>query len=233
MRSGVLYEIYEQSGDADAGQLALLHYRQAREAWETMASRAKGVYHSDITYGSPPGRRGHWLDRLTTIDKDIADLETKLQSPLAPPDSASDARAAITAALGRPRRPAIPCKHSPPASFHPGRPLDLSLQIEGAEARSRIAYVRLYYRHVSQAERWRSAQMQSGPGLFAAQIAGDYTDSPFALAVLLRDWSRTKVGLAFPRIQRKALESALLLGIQEGNLEARRAAGGAITYTAQ
>jgi hypothetical protein len=46
--------------------------------------------------------------------------------------------------------------------------------------RERAASVRLHYRHVNQAERWRSVEML-GDGRFAAAIPADYTASPFPL----------------------------------------------------
>jgi hypothetical protein len=41
--------------------------------------------------------------------------------------------------------------------------------------------VRLYYRHVNQAERWVSADMQSGHEGYRAAIPGDYTQSAYPL----------------------------------------------------
>ena len=40
---------------------------------------------------------------------------------------------------------------------------------------------RLYYRHVNQGERWRSAEMQGEGGRYSAAIPGDYTQSPYSL----------------------------------------------------
>jgi len=41
-----------------------------------MAERAGRVYVADLTYGDIPGRRGHWLDRLPGIDRDLAAVES-------------------------------------------------------------------------------------------------------------------------------------------------------------
>ena len=68
------------------------------------------VYRSDITYGPQPIKRGHWLDRLPAIDKDLAAMEALLQT-----DSkrrvTPDARVkqAILASTGKPQRPSIRC----------------------------------------------------------------------------------------------------------------------------
>src|SRR5262249_50721422 len=63
-RSGVLYRIFEKTGDRAALEASLQQYRIARAAWVEIANRGKGVYLSDITVGEHPQLRGHWLDRL-------------------------------------------------------------------------------------------------------------------------------------------------------------------------
>ncbi len=181
LRSAVLFEIYQRTGSADAGQRALAQYKKAREAWATMASRANSVYQPDITYGSVPMRRGNWTDRIPGIDKDIAAMESKLQTPPSSPESSQNVEQAIQAATGRPNRPSVHCVHTPPASFHPGQPLSLSLLIPGGAAHDAPSAVHLYYRHVNQAERWLSVEMQRGHDGYSAAIPGNYTNSAFPL----------------------------------------------------
>lgn len=181
LRSGVLYEIFQQTGNPDAGKRALEHYRKARAAWATMAKRANGVYVSDVSYGDVPMRRGHWSDRLPGIDVDVAAMEQKLQSRPAAGQSAQNASQAIAAATGRPHRPSAPCAHAMPESFDPGQPLALTLQISVTDGTTAPTTARLYYRHVNQAERWRSIQMQGSNGSYNSAIPGDYTLSPYPL----------------------------------------------------
>ncbi len=175
LRSAVLYEIFKQTGDAGAGKKALAKYKEAREAWATMAERAGKVYIADVSYGDVPQRRGHWSDRIPAIDTDIAALEASLQSPPAASGSANAAKA-IAAALGLPSRPSPHCQHAAPESFHAGDPLKLSVQVAGAPAS-----VHLRYRHVNQAERWLSMEMSGSQGAYSAAIPGDYTNSVYPL----------------------------------------------------
>jgi hypothetical protein len=181
LRSGVLFEIYQQTGNAEAGKLALAQYQGAREAWATMASRANGVYRPDITYGDIPMRRGHWSDRLPGIDKDIAAIENKLQTLPGQPGSGRNIERAIHAATGRPNRPSVDCVHTPSSSFRPGQPLLLSLLVTGKTAEDAPNAVHLYYRHVNQGERWLSMEMQRDHDGYSAAIPGDYTDSVYPL----------------------------------------------------
>ena len=174
-RSGVLYRIYEQTGDQGALEECLKRYRAARDIWAEMANRAKGVYVADITVGENRQLRGHWLDRLPAIDADIAAVAAKL--PTAKSGSPRDrVLPAIQAALGNPRRAVSSCKHVPPSRFRAGQPLDLELS-PGREVTS----VMLHYRHVSQAERYESAAMVARGGIYRATIPASYTASEYPL----------------------------------------------------
>jgi hypothetical protein len=174
-RAGVLYRIFDRTGDRAALEEALKVYRAAREAWAGIAARTKGVYVADITVGELRQLRGHWADRLADIDADIAAIGAKLDSAK-PAQSGGPIARAIAEALGRPRRPAVAARHTPPARFQPGRPLAVEFTAE-----KDYATVRLHYRRVNQAERWQSEPMQSAGHLWRAAIPSAYTESPYAL----------------------------------------------------
>jgi hypothetical protein len=177
LRSGVLFEIYQQSGDANAGRLALSEYQKARAGWVAMAERAKGVYRSDITYGSIPMRRGHWIDRISGIDRDIAAMQARLKDhPASSTGVLPNAAQVIRAATEGVRRLAVGCTHTPPSSFVPGQPLSISLTMTGADVPSSV---QLFYRHVNQAERWQFIPMKHGQGVFRSAIPAEYTKSLF------------------------------------------------------
>jgi hypothetical protein len=174
-RAGVLYRIFDRTGDRAALEGTLKAYRAARETWAGIVGRTKDVYMADITVGEARQLRGHWADRLADIDADIAAIAAKL-------DSAQPARAggptarAIAEALGRPQRSAVAGRHTPPARFQPGRPLALQVAAETV-----YASVQLHYRRVNQAERWQSEPMQFDGRLWCAAIPSEYTQSPYAL----------------------------------------------------
>jgi len=67
-------------------------------------------------------------------------------------------------------------RHDPPAGFRRGDALPIEL-----EAQERLASVRLLYRHVNQAEPWRTATMTWEEGRYRATVPAEYTDSPFPL----------------------------------------------------
>jgi len=173
-RSGVLYAIHERTGDRAALEQALKTYRDARAIWARITARTKGVYVADITVGELPWLRGHWSDRLAAIDDDIAQMEQRLESARSVNETAVQA---VADALGHPVRDLSRFRHRAPARFHPKEPLPVEITAEGLK----LVSARLYYRHVNQGERWRSADMEARGGGFHAAIPAEYTNAPFPL----------------------------------------------------
>ncbi|HEY4065100.1 MAG TPA: hypothetical protein VGM30_24515 [Puia sp.] len=188
-RSGALYAIFEQNGDRIALEEALVNYRTARVFWKELADKA-GVYRSDLTFGETPWLRGHWSDRLAAIDEDIDHMARKIEEDALP--------AAMKSILQRPVRATIPCHHKPPGSFVAGQTVPLALGLE-----SMPSSVRLYYRHVNQAEHYQMMEMQlpsaaSGAGLFQATIPETYTGTPYALQYYFEIRQEHGVALLYP-----------------------------------
>jgi len=182
LRSGVLYDIYKRTGDGAALQEAVTSYRKARSAWSAMANRAGTVYRSDVTFGWTPIKRGHWVDRLPAIDKDLAAMEALLANARRTPSEGEPrAKQAILAAMGRPQRPSIRCSHTPPKSFEPGKTVAITLSFADPESRERPSAIRLRYRQVNQAERWQAVDMERNREGYSAAIPGSYSKSPYAL----------------------------------------------------
>ncbi len=174
-RAGVLYRIFDRTGNRDALEEAVTRYRAAREAWAGIAARTRDVYMADITVGEARQLRGHWADRLADIDADIAAIGAKLDTAK-PAQADRSITRAIAEALGRPRMRVVAGLHTPPASFQPGRPLVVEFAAE-----KDYTSVRLHYRRVNQAERWQSAATQSAGRLWRVTIPSEYTQSPYAL----------------------------------------------------
>jgi hypothetical protein len=173
-RAGVLYGLFEKSGDADALAEATKAYKRARAAWAEIADVSRNVYMTDVTIGELPQLRGHWADRLAAIDHDIAAMQANTIHAPEKPDP--KIKALIQEVIGRPNRPAIAAHHAQPATFHPGQAMDIELTVEKSPQT-----VRMYYRHVNQGERWQSISMQANGKKFQAAIPAAYTDSPYPL----------------------------------------------------
>ena len=139
---------------------------------------AKNVYRPDITVGENPQLRGHWMDRLPAMDADIALVARQMDRPRQGDVPEDLAPAAIQAALARPQRRALACTHQPAAKFPAGQPLNLDLSVERA---AQPVSVRVYYRRVTQAERFLFAEMRLLDGRYRVAIPGTYTDSQYPL----------------------------------------------------
>jgi hypothetical protein len=176
-RSGVLYAIFEQSGDLSALELSIRKYREARDRWAELSIIAKNIYKSDVTIGELEVIRGHWLDRLPAIDADIEFMVKKLEQTQRNTDTQKDnVRLAIQEAIGRPKRPSVVCNHIQPKHFTPGESLGIELSVEKT-----VGSVQLYYRHVNHAERYKILEMEKIGNNFKATIPADYTDSLYPL----------------------------------------------------
>jgi len=174
-RAGVLYRLFEQTGDRGALDAALKTYRVARDVWAGIADRTKGVYVADITVGETRVLRGHWADRLADIDADIAAIAAKVDTAK-PGQTTGPIARAIADALARPLRPDVTGRHDAPATFSPGR----ALAVEFA-ANTNLQSVVLHYRQVNHAERWQRAPMQAAGRVWRGAIPADYTGSPYPL----------------------------------------------------
>jgi hypothetical protein len=179
VRSAVLFAMHERTGDRQALQEAVKAYRAARAAWAEFAGKAGKVYAADITYGTSPHLRGHWLDRLPEIDADIADMERRLApAPASAGGSPARIGQAIREVLALPRQPTVSCYHAPPERFKPGQELPIELAILMG---NRPSSVQLHYRRVNQAERYHVAEMVWKSDSYLALIPADYTNSPYPL----------------------------------------------------
>jgi hypothetical protein len=172
-RSGVLYAIHAKSDDRAALEETLRLYRKARAAWAGMKSDAS-VYAADLSVSDRFDERGQWNDRVALIDEDIAEMEGRLSSAKATEDD--KVKAAVALSTGRAKRTVANCRHLPPARFKRKEALPVRIV-----PLTKVKSVRLYYRHVNQAERFESVEMTSQAGVFHATIPAAYTDSVYPL----------------------------------------------------
>ena len=178
LRSAVLWRIHDRTGERVAGEAAIAAYRDGRDAWAVMATRAARVYRKDIAYG---GDRlgGHWMDRIPAFDRDIEDLSRRLAGADASVSEkgSSVARRAVHMATMDIERPPVFIRHSPASGYRSGVRLPITLRCEPPMP-SRVT---LHYRHVNQAERWQSAVLLQSGGEYAGEIPAAYTSSRFPL----------------------------------------------------
>jgi hypothetical protein len=187
-RAGVSYALFEHTGDGQTLDRALTEYRAALAEWDELIRHTQGIYRDDMTFGTNRTLLcGHWADRRGAIAKDIEKMEAQRQAvPIS--DNVSLAQAApLLSALGldsdaapaEDGYPLPPFQHQALTDFKPGMPLTLVLEI--GDGLQQIPQVLLHYRHASQAERWRSVEMEWEGARWRGSIAAEYTNSPYPI----------------------------------------------------
>jgi hypothetical protein len=199
LRSGVLYAIFEQSGERKALEEALNLYKQARDHWSAVANIAKAIYLPDVTVGERTFLRGHWLDRLPAIDEDISLMAKNLEQLLTKSASIDEqVNKAIALALGRPNRIKISARHSQPVQFKAGQPVELKLSFDNLPKSAR-----LYYKHVNHGERYQVSEMRVDGPVYTAEIPGDYTNSEYPLEYYFELRVNAESACLFPGFNQK------------------------------
>lgn len=176
LRAGVLFALFDRTGDRRFLAAARESYAAAREAWSRIVAQTRGLYTGDVSYGIAWYQRGHWSDRLAAIDADRTALEREREAASSGQGEVERARELIDAVLRPAARPVFTVRHTSPPSFVRGQPLPIALSLAPA-----ATAVTLHYRHVNQAEPWRSEPMRMEAGTFRAAIPPAYTDSAFPL----------------------------------------------------
>jgi hypothetical protein len=79
--AGVSYALFEQTHDLNALDDAILHEKQAADAWSDIVRDAGDVYNFDLMMGLPEyDLSGHWRDELVKLKDGLATLEAQRAS---------------------------------------------------------------------------------------------------------------------------------------------------------
>jgi hypothetical protein len=181
MLAGVLFALYQRTGQETALKRAQDAYASARQAWDSIITATNGVYVSDITYGIGWFQRGNWADRLAAIDQDIAAMAAPSTQPALANVTADALDAAINAAMAATAfSTRVKASHAPANTFKPGEAVELA--VSDCRAGEPITSVQLYCRHVNQAEAWINVPMDTTDRQrFSATIPREYTAILFPL----------------------------------------------------
>ena len=193
-RSGLLFGIYQQSGDRTALGESVRYYEKARGFWADLSERARVIYKPDITIGENPVIRGHWLDRLPAIDEDIAVMIKLLeQTPGNSNAMKESVKLAIQEATGRPVRTKASVNHSLQEGYKPGVPVNIALSLD-----RKPSTVLIHYRHVNHAERYETSEMAfTGIG-YEATIPAAYTASEYPIQYYFEMREGSENGWLYP-----------------------------------
>jgi hypothetical protein len=177
LRAGVAYELYTRTRQRGYLEQAVRWYERARADWVEVVENGR-VYRNDITVGGEAWLRGHWADRLPAIDDDLGDMRRELART---PANTGERDGQDILGLD-PEPPVARYRHTPPASFRPGEPVEVTLDVTVLDDASPT--VTLYYRRLNQAEAYASTEMARDGETFRAEIPAAVTDSPYPLMYL-------------------------------------------------
>jgi hypothetical protein len=175
-RAACWAELFVATKASELIEPMLGHARNAVLAWERLASVSRDLYHDDLTYGPQSWLRGSWHSRLPEMQAELLDLEALrgfggTETVAGTPELAK----AVAALKGhRPTR-SQPQSIAPTSAFAGGEALPIRIEVKAEEPPV------LHYRHINQAERWRSMPMQADNGGYTATIPAEYTKSDFHL----------------------------------------------------
>jgi hypothetical protein len=189
-RAGVLFALFERTGQTAAREATVRSYRDARYEWFKVSRITKDIYVADLAWGDRPYQHGNWQSRLAEIDEDIAAVERA--APSAQPamvgfDPVKLATLIATMTAPAPERPTPGVTHTPSSLFVRRAPLTLTVKpvevLSGRAQQPPPREVLLHYRHANHAERWVGpVPMTPAPGGgWTATIPADYTAAPYPL----------------------------------------------------
>jgi hypothetical protein len=178
LRAGVAYALYERKREASFLQDALVYYHCARDVWAEIVKLTVDVYLADLTFGPQAYKRGHWADRLASLDHDLLDMENEWYEATGT-DSFEKKPVHDYRSLGARSNLRPQCEHIPPDAVQAGLPLAIEVIVQGAGTSP--TKVLLHYRRVNQAETFSVQEMQRDDRRYQAVIPGEYTKSPYPL----------------------------------------------------
>jgi hypothetical protein len=179
IRAAVGFEIHRLTGISDVLRAAAQDCRDARAAW-IEATKVGDAYVNDLTYGPQARIRGHWRDRLDSIDADVEALEALASGSILwsamqrPPDAAGSLD------LTPVPPDDVELRHEPSTLRH-WADHRIELRVGGAKAAS-VRSVRLRYRPMDQSRTYEETEMDRDGLRFVATIAKETTNAPYPVA---------------------------------------------------
>jgi hypothetical protein len=170
MQAALWYNVYLQSEDEFALDQVLAAESESIVAWKRIIAAAGDVYPETLKFGvHRVGFSWHWKEELAKLEdgyQELAALPRQARLDVA-------ARKRLLAQVKPPSGPALSIHVERAAAATPGRDLVVTATADGAP---KLQWIRLRYRHLTQFEDYRSAEMVWDAQLkkFAAAIPGDF-----------------------------------------------------------
>jgi hypothetical protein len=193
--AGVQYCLFKDTSNPKNLDDAIAEEREAVAAWDRIVTIAGDVYRDDLAFGvHRVGFPHHWKEELPRLRSGLQALE-ELRKSL-PEKSATTLPAAFKG--DPPQIELLPVK---PAA----RGADLAISIKRAGGPP-IKAVRLRYRHLTQYEDYRTAEMTADPGtnVYHTSIPGAFITREWDLMYFVEVIGDNGIGTIAPDLDREA-----------------------------
>jgi hypothetical protein len=199
--AAVCYRIFERTKDVSALEEAIVHERNAIEAWRQIVIAAGDVYNEDLMMDVRTADLcGHWKDELVLLETGLADLEQKrdrfkaevtaIKAPHYKIASHSDwhGRFSIT--------------HHPAKTIREGSPLKISIKITTPGG---VKWVILSYRSVNQDQEYQTMKMlPSGEkNTFNAILPAEKINPEYDFMYFIKIMDNQRKGIIYPDLNRE------------------------------
>jgi hypothetical protein len=199
MKAAVWYNVYLQSKDEFALERCIADESQAVDQWRNIIVSAGDVYPKTLRFGvHRVGFSWHWTEELAKLGEGLKKLR-KLPSRASLDRGVRERMLRRVTAL--PTEP-ISIHVSRPPAAEPGHDLTITATAAG---NSGLEWIRLRYRHLTQFEDYKSADMTFDPdsGRFAATIPGSFIVPEWDLMYFVEALSENGDGRTTPDMERE------------------------------
>jgi len=194
LRAAVDYNLYKQTNDPAALDVAIEHERTATAAWAEMVKAAGDVFPDELAFGvHRVGFPRHWKEELVKLEAGLKSLAEERRN--APPVE-TKSRPPMQAPPGQPAR----IRLIAPGKPQPGRDLVVAVKAEDPSA---IKSLRLRYRHMTQYEDYQTADMalDAKSGQFVARVPGAFIVSKWDLMYFVEMIDQAGRGRNYPDLE--------------------------------
>jgi len=202
--AGVAYNLYQRTGDRASLDDAVAAEQEAIKAWEQIVAAAGDRYSTNLAFGvHRVGFPRHWREELDRLRAGLEGLQTEQANASANTESATripvrrldPAHALQVGATVDSQPPAVQLERV--GRVRPGRDLIVAASLSDP---SGVKWVRLRYRHLTQFEDYRTAEMALDriTGLWRGVIPGDFVVPEWDLMYFLEAVDNAGNGRMFP-----------------------------------
>ena len=199
--AAVYYRLFVRTHDVSALDSAIVHERQAIDAWRQIVASAGEVYADNLQMGvSVAGLCGHWKDELVKLEEGLTRLEAARKN--ADP-KAMTVHAPVYKMLPIPSFDALFKIHlQAPMTVATGQPVGIRIAFDAAAG---MKWARLYYRAVNQQLEYKELAMKptGKPDQFEAEIPAAEIDPRYDLMYYIGFMDKAGHGRIYPDLEKE------------------------------